>query len=222
MSTIAAVQLPATELALSDTLEAVPDAGFEIERVVAYDPDRIMPYVWATGADLTLIEDALTADESVMDVELLAEIDDDGLYAMDWVADIQLLTHLLTEAEATIIEAYVKADQWRLRLMLPERAALSALDEFCRENDIPIDITGIHEMDADRYGRLGFTDSQREALSAALDSGYYEIPRSTNLGELANDLDISHQALSERLRRAHKILVEDAMRIGADTKTFKK
>ncbi|MFC7008889.1 helix-turn-helix domain-containing protein [Halalkalicoccus salilacus] len=38
--------------------------------------------------------------------------------------------------------------------------------------------------------------------------GYYDVPRTVTLTELANKLDISHQALSERLRRAHANLID--------------
>lgn len=33
--------------------------------------------------------------------------------------------------------------------------------------------------------------------------GYYDVPRTVTLTELADSLDVSHQGLSERLRRAH-------------------
>ena len=56
----------------------------------------------------------------------------------------------------------------------------------------------------------GVTDKQRKALTRAFESGYYDIPRGVTTEELATDLGISHQALSERFRRAHKGLIEDA------------
>lgn len=52
------------------------------------------------------------------------------------------------------------------------------------------------------------TDDQREALEAALQKGYYAIPSEATMAEIASDLDISQQALSERLRRGHRALVE--------------
>lgn len=57
------------------------------------------------------------------------------------------------------------------------------------------------------------TETQRETLVAALRSGYYEVPRETALSELAEEFGISSQALSNRFRRAHKSLAENAVLI---------
>lgn len=43
------------------------------------------------------------------------------------------------------------------------------------------------------------TEKQREAAVLAVSAGYYETPRQTSLGELADRLDISKSALSQRL-----------------------
>ncbi|MFC7193766.1 helix-turn-helix domain-containing protein [Halosimplex aquaticum] len=43
------------------------------------------------------------------------------------------------------------------------------------------------------------TEKQREAVTKAVTAGYYESPRETSLGELADDLDISKSALTQRL-----------------------
>jgi hypothetical protein len=52
------------------------------------------------------------------------------------------------------------------------------------------------------------TDKQREAMELALDSGYYETPRETDLGELATELDVSESAASQRLNAAETKLVK--------------
>jgi predicted DNA binding protein len=46
------------------------------------------------------------------------------------------------------------------------------------------------------------TPAQREVIITALKEGYFEIPRDTNLVEIAEELDISNQAVGERMRRA--------------------
>lgn len=43
------------------------------------------------------------------------------------------------------------------------------------------------------------TEKQREAVRIAVDSGYYETPRRASLKELAEQLDISRSAVSQRL-----------------------
>ncbi len=55
------------------------------------------------------------------------------------------------------------------------------------------------------------TEPQREAIAEAYRQGYYDVPREISLEELANELDISHQALSERLRRANRVLAGEQL-----------
>ncbi len=70
----------------------------------------------------------------------------------------------------------------------------------------------------ENHPRLWFdlTEGQYEAIRAAHRAGYYDVPRSTKLKELAAELGVSHQSLSQRLRRAHESLVSAAMFQGRD------
>lgn len=52
------------------------------------------------------------------------------------------------------------------------------------------------------------TDKQQDTLELALESGYYETPRETDLGDLAADLGISESAVSQRLNAAETKLVK--------------
>ncbi|WP_255190885.1 helix-turn-helix domain-containing protein [Natronobeatus ordinarius] len=216
MSTIAELTLPAEGFALRRTLEAAPDVEVEVERVVAYEPDQVMPYVWFSGSEsaLTALDDALAEDQSVENAELLTDLDDERLYRMQWVADVSVIVHVLTEEMATILDASGERRQWRLRILFPEREALSRTYEFATDQGLSLSIQKIHELDEQRGGRYGLTDTQHETLVKALEGGYYAIPREVDMESLSDDLGISHQALSERLRRAHRALVEEAVSIG--------
>ncbi|GAB3027056.1 helix-turn-helix domain-containing protein [Natronobiforma cellulositropha] len=216
MSTIAELTVPADEFALRRTLERLESLVVDVERVVAYDPDHLMPFVWLAGneAEIAVLDDELHRDPSVESVTLLTDLGDERLYRMEWVDDVTVLLHVLTEEEATVLQATGEHSQWRLRILFPERDALSRTYEFATDQGFSLDIQRIHELDDDRYGRHGLTDAQHETLVRALERGYYEIPRHADMEELAADLGISHQALSERLRRAHKRLVEDAIELG--------
>lgn len=218
MSTIAELTLPADEFALRRTLEAVPDLEVEVERVVAYDPDHVMPYVWFSTATehLETLDDALRDDPSVESVELLTDLESERLYRMHWVEDVAVMLHVLTEEGATVLEASGERSHWRFRILFPERDALSRTYDFVDEQGLTADVEKIHELEDDRHGRYGLTDAQHETLVAALENGYYEIPRAVDMEELSVDLGVSHQALSERLRRAHRTLVEAAITIGPD------
>ncbi|MGB9953142.1 helix-turn-helix domain-containing protein [Haloarcula marismortui] len=55
------------------------------------------------------------------------------------------------------------------------------------------------------------TDSQRRALVLAVESGYFEVPRGTTLGELGAELGISEQSVSESIRRATNKVLHSVM-----------
>ena len=55
------------------------------------------------------------------------------------------------------------------------------------------------------------TDKQREAVELALREGYYDRPREADLTVLADALDISKSAVSQRLRTAERKLVKSTL-----------
>ncbi|MFC7007397.1 helix-turn-helix domain-containing protein [Halalkalicoccus salilacus] len=216
MATIGEIYLPADEFALYHTLEALDTVQFEVERMVAHEQDHLMPYVWASGVDRGELEDALEEDSSVAECELLAEPEEDYLYRMDWVESIETLVHILTEEEGTILVAESTERGWFLRILFPDRESLSTTYDFCRENGLSIDVQRIYNIDDGRQGRFGLSADQEDTIAAAYEHGYYSVPRGTSLTELAEELGVSHQALSERLRRGHQRLVENTVVIGRD------
>ncbi len=216
MATIAEIRLPTDEFVLSYTLDTLPDVNFEIERIVAHDPDHVMPYVWASGADPEELERTLKEDPSVDDLEVIAQPsgDEESLYQMEWIDSIQTLIHILVEEDGTILAAEARQDGWFMRILFPDREALSRTYDFCEENDLSMDIQRIYNIDQGKQGRFGLTDEQEETIAAAYEEGYYDVPRNVSLSDFADKLDISHQALSERLRRGHKTLVENTVIVG--------
>jgi predicted DNA binding protein len=214
MATVVKGRVPADEFALYRTLSADPDIECEIERIVETGDEVVMPLVWLRGADHETVAAAITDDPSVTDPTLLTELENEHLYRMEWIADIQLVVQMLTGSKATIIDAYGADGWWYLRVLYPTRDSLSATYDFCEANGLTFEVETIREMDGDPAGRYGLTEKQYEALRLAAERGYFDVPRSVDVNDLADELDISHQALSERLRRAQRVLVEDTLLMG--------
>lgn len=215
MSTIVEAEVPAAEFALGETLSSFPSVEFDVERVAAHSTSHVVPYVWVSGIDNDeAFEQTLEADESVGEFDLLTVVDGKYLYKMDWIGRIDLAVHLLTEAGGTIIDAHGRERSWLLRILFPSRQQVSETMDFATDHGLSFDIRSINGMEKNRSGRFGLTEEQYEAITAALDRGYYEIPRDATAEELASEMDISRQAVAERLRRGHKVLAEDALTIG--------
>lgn len=215
VGTVVEVEIPADEFALWETLTEHEDLEFEIERVVAHENDRVMPFVWVSGG-IEDTESILESDTSVETLTLLADLEDEQLYQMEWTDRIQTLVHILVDEEATVLSASGNSSQWHLRILFPDRDALSETYDYCRENDLSLDIRNIYQLEEGRKGRFGLTDDQQDTLTLAFQQGYYDIPREASAENLADDLDVSHQAVSERLRRGHRSLVKNTLIIGRD------
>lgn len=215
MSHIAEIHVPADEFALNDTFSQVPDVRFDVERAVAHGKSRVLPFVWATAGDPHTIDAALTADHSVDNVETLYEHENDRLYRMEWVTRVCVLIYILTEGNATILSLSGFDNEWECRILFPDRDALSATYAFCRDRGLSFDLREIYELsETAQRGHFGLTEVQQEALIKAVEYGYFDIPRSATMDELAATLNISRQAVSERLRRGHRRLIESALILG--------
>ncbi|MFC7199003.1 helix-turn-helix domain-containing protein [Halospeciosus flavus] len=190
------------------------DATAELDRVVPLS-DGALPYVWvhATDAEYRRFEDALRS-EGASDVTVVDEFDDRRLYRITWDEVPDGVTRTLSEVDGgiSLLQASGDRDTWEFEARFPDQSALSTFNDRCREVGIDLDVTSLYQPDPDGTSAHGLTESQRDTLVAALDSGYYDIPRSTTTVELAETLDISDQSLSERLRRAHAALVENTLR----------
>ncbi len=70
-------------------------------------------------------------------------------------------------------------------------------------------VAGEDGRDTVTFDLSKLTSKQREALELAVARGYYDTDRSVDLRTMAEELDISKSALSQRLRVAQSKLVDD-------------
>jgi predicted DNA binding protein len=212
MGTIVEAEIPTDQFALRDAFDRLEAPEFEILRLVEHGEDRVMPFLWATARDLEAFPEVLYDDPSTDNVEVVAELEEEYLFRMEWTAHIRVVLFVLLEEEATVMNARAADDVWKLRILFPEHESVSATDDFCEEYDIDLTFERIYELsDSLRRGRYGLTEAQYDSIVTAFQRGYYDVPRETELADIAADYDVSHQALSERLRRGHRSLIETTL-----------
>lgn len=222
MSVLAEFTVPASEFVLADTLTAAPGMRIEIKRVVG-GTDYVTPYFWAVGGDFGAFEGALRADENVRDVLTLEEHDEphgddqedeeERFYRVTWGADVPNLISAVSDAEATVLEA-VSGDngRWEVKVLFPDEAALTAFHDYCHDHEFSLELRRVyHPENPQEQAEYGLTQEQQEALEAAYHAGYFGVPREQTLTELAEDLGISRNALSARLRRGHRNLLANTL-----------
>jgi hypothetical protein len=112
------------------------------------------------------------------------QVVDGALYVSAYVEDRESLTTVLDRIRPMV-------DTWHLRrLTTPNRHGYGGV--------------GIRTS---ALAELSLTEKQEQAVSAAVEMGYYETPREASLGDIAERLGVSLSALSQRLTAVETKLV---------------
>jgi predicted DNA binding protein len=207
MTVIAEFTIPSAEFILGEVLQQTTGAHVEVERVVPVG-SRLMPYVWVSGCDFEEFEYHVRASEHVDALNALDRVHDSVLYSVEWAESVESLMVGFVRSNATILEANGN-ETWQFRIRFEDHANLSDFHNYCVDHDITYTVDRIYTLDqsSSAIDRFALTPEQREALVAAIEKGYFEVPRRSSLADLAAEFDISQQAASERVRRgAGKVL----------------
>ena len=215
MSVVIEMTVPAEDFALGRSLDGVESTQFELERMVP-TTDAVVPFFWAHDTDSDALEASLEADEDVIGVRMLDELDNSALFRVEWVPDINGLVQSIIEHEAAILEAHGTTDRWEFQFRFHDEAAVSEFRTALGEADVSFDLHRMYNPDDPNTVISNLTPAQREMLELALDRGYFAIPRETNLMELAEELGISDQAVNERLRRGTAKVVRSSLTAGTN------
>ncbi|MFC6717358.1 helix-turn-helix domain-containing protein [Natrialbaceae archaeon GCM10025810] len=213
MSILAEFEAAASDLVLGPTLEAVPSLAVEIERQYALDPDRPVAFCWVTCADVDRLERALGHDPTVAGFELLERRGRRRLYRIQ-------------RSDSNVIGAYRRwmavggellrcrgSDaRWEFEMRFPDRDSFTSYHEFLERRGVALDLCRLSDGGRSRGADDVLTEAQREALVLAYEEGFFDVPRETTLSEIAELLDISDQAVSERLRRGQTRLIDEFVR----------
>ncbi|MFB6081315.1 MAG: helix-turn-helix domain-containing protein [Halanaeroarchaeum sp.] len=82
---------------------------------------------------------------------------------------------------------------------IPDRTHLAPLIEDLRRSEASVSVNRILTHGGDEEAEPGLTDKQREAFLMAVEMGYYDRPRGATLDDIADRLDITSSAVSQRL-----------------------
>lgn len=226
MSVVAEFRTISEELVLSSTLRAVPEMTVEVEREFATDPARPILFLWAYGGPFDRFESELDTDTSVTNITCLDAVEQGSaidLSRYDGEKERRLYRVQLTDHATTLYPVYVRLgaamlelvgtdDRWDAKMRFPSRETLSEFRQHCLNEDIDFSLKRLYGPETPAAGTDDdLTDCQREALTLALEYGYFEVPRESPLSTLGSELNVSDQAVSERIRRGVKSVVADSL-----------
>lgn len=204
MSLRAEFEVPPDEVALAATLRELPTAAVEFERQVP-TVDQPLPHFRMRGAERSAFESHAADDPTVASLVHVGELDGDHVYRALLRDPGPFVRGLRTDVAILRLEG--TATGWHCSLRFDSQAALEYFRAYCEYHDLRFGLTRLSDGTSGSGERHDVTAAQREALVVALERGYFEVPRGCTLAEVAEELDISTRAASERLRRGHANLV---------------
>lgn len=211
MSVIAELRIPAADFELGRLFDLSDGVSVELETLVPAG-DRAVPFFWAHGSDPDALADELRSRSGVDRLAVVDSFDAQTLYALDWDVDRDRILSGVREQRGQILCATGCESDWQFELRFPDHDAMSAFQRHCEDAAVTLDVVRVYRPDQPDAGpRFGLTEHQHEALTLAVEMGYYDVPRRCTTVEVASKLDISDQALTERLRRGISSLAENTI-----------
>jgi predicted DNA binding protein len=207
--------VPAETFILEDALREHPEVVVEIERLVPTNHTPL-PYLWTTDGQSPSFEDAISDDPRIDRVVRKTTFEEGGLYRIEWGSDDGGLLDRISDTDSGIalLQAEGQGDEWRIKLRFPSRSQLTDFRTFYEERGIDLRVIRLYDLTDPKMGQYNISQKQREALICALEMGHFQVPREASLEDIAETLDISPRAVSERLRRGQTNLISNSLTIG--------
>lgn len=193
---------------LLESLPAAWEGRVSFERVVP-STGRFMPTVRVAGTDdaVDACARAMRASPDVTALDPVERADGWATYRVSWTDEaVERFRAVLGDAVLLEVTA---TDAWHVRVRFPDHESVTAFRNRARTRGMRAEVRRLRTVPDDRPELL--TPVQRRTLVVAIEQGYFEIPRQSTLDDLAADLGVSKQAVSERLRRALGAVAVDAV-----------
>lgn len=200
MTVVATIELPAEGFILGRAFADIDDYSIQLTQFVPIG-EQLVPYFWVETTAIEAIEPVLRDNDCIADVTKYDERAGQTLCKIDWKQPLDELLTVFIETNVLVSEAYGTPDLWKFELVASDRNELVAFQSACHDRDIPVKFRRVFQSAPSSTERMEVTEKQLEILELAYERGYFEVPREVTVTELAEDLDISPQAASKRLRR---------------------
>lgn len=211
MSVIVEIRIPATDFELGRILSVEGLSTIELESLVPVG-DATVPLFWIHDSNRESFLENVQEHPSVNEAAEMDAFDGQALFSLDWNAKHDPIFAGIDTHDGQLLSAVGTENVWEFELRFPDHDALGACIDFWKGAEIDVEINRIYNpTESEAYPWYGLTDPQREAMVLAVEMGYYDIPRGCTTKELAAELSISDQAVTERLRRAIATLARQTL-----------
>ena len=186
-----------------DAVTATDDVHVSLDQQAVTKSGDVSWMMWAEGSDIAAFEEGLGADPTVADYAVVGG-DHRRLYRvrLSGAGRERTVSACWIEANGQFVDATRRDGRWLVRLRFPNREAVRAFFECCADRDgVAASLTRLYESEETENRPYGLSRRQLDALLTAFEAGYFDVPRSATLDDLAAELGVSDNAVSERLRR---------------------
>lgn len=213
MTIIAELRVSGRGATLYEANQAAPGMRLELERAVVPVEGEPALYLWATGEGFEAFEAAMPDDPTVEGFEVVDEVDGRRLYRVTVdTTETADSTSIEQEVGASRLSATITAKGLEFEIRFPDWSALQRYVHLVREIGLEVSLQAVYPAEGGpSRERYDLSQKQLTVLQRALSEGYFGVPRGTDLATVADELDISEQAASERLRRGLASLLESTI-----------
>jgi len=208
METVIEATIPTDQFVLAETIEQVPTVEFEFVRLALHNAGDVLPFLWGAASQPEQLDAALQNDSTTDRVACLSSGENRGLYSVAWTPEATRRINELAERTGSVLTVRGTSDQWTVRTLFPDRETASETFQSWCDDGINPSLSRVSNISCATEPPIGLSATQYDTIAHAFQTDYYSVPRGTTLGELASHLKVSHQAVSERLRRGHFHLAE--------------
>lgn len=202
---------------LEHTFEALPELVLSLEEThpAREGEGSMVFYHWVSGVDFDEFESAIGDDPHCRSVAHLSDVGDRRLYRVraSEAGMRAVLYPVAAEHDVVVLETTLTCEGIQTRARVPSREVLTTVRDAVADRGVWFSLDRLYREQSEGAG-YGVTDSQRDALLAALEAGYFDVPRRTTLDEMAEEFAISDQAFSARLRRGQAGLLRNTLAAG--------
>jgi len=177
------------------------------------DPEIDIIFFRIVGA-MEPYTDALEQSQFILGYET-TWIDDDSFYAYieheTREEDVHFREAFIERSILTIPPIEYTADgETKVEIVGRDADVQAVVDDIPEKLDVQIDQIGVYDRDLAVFS-AALTDRQQEALLAAIDVGYYEVPREGSVEDVAAELGCAASTASNHLRKAESTLVRQVV-----------
>lgn len=201
--------------AMRSALQEAPSLDVSIVQQTVPNSGALDVVLNAVRGEFDAFETGLDADDSVDEWVRFTDGDERRRYRVTLTADGRDLSTYpsWSDSGALFLDGHRRRESWRFRIQFPGEESLQRYISYCEDNYIDLQPIRLSRTNSSTVTeRFGLTPTQTQTLVSASQSGFFQIPRDCTLEELAEESNITHQALSERLRRGMGSLVDSTLR----------